>query len=444
MDFAKALLGGEKLLGIWGIGHIGYSTTCHFAEQGVRVLGYDIDPARAEAVNRGENPVFAMDYWLGFDPAYLFEREVARVTTDWKDMLDEKVAAHFICVPTERDGRPWLDPLLDVCAKIATSPSMRSKDPPLIIVESTLSPGTLDQAVIPLFEEKGIRVGQDLLLGCSPRRDWFATPDKSLRTLPRVFGGTTPATNTAMRQVLSIVCQELVEAPSHVEAEMTKAIENAYRQMDIALAFELSNAFPQTDMRNVLRLVGTKWNIESYFPSFGVGGYCIPLASHYLLEGADLPDELRLLHKLSDICDEQPIRVAESLVKRGAKKLGILGLSYTFNVRVSAQSPTLKLVSHLKEAGVEVEVNDPLYTAEEIFEICGAPSFGFPDDLERFDTVLVVSGHRQYRTEAGSALIQHLRNCKLILDNTGLWRDVKLAEHGIEYHLAGDVGWLAP
>ena len=442
LPYREALLAGRGRVGVWGIGHIGYSTMCHFAEQGVAVVGVDVDPARVETVNRGENPIFAMDYWLGFTPAYLFQQGTARATTDWQELLAEDVLVHFVCVPTERNGLPYLDVLGDVFRKIATLERGRAR-PPLVVIESTLTPNTTDRFVIPLLEEAGVVVGRDVLLGTAPRRDWFATPDASLRTLARVMGGTDERTTAVMKDVLGIVCENLVPATDHLHAEVVKSIENAYRHMEISLANQLTLAYPHLDMRTVLELVGTKWNIGTYFPSMGIGGYCIPLASHYVLEGAQRPEFLTLLQDTIVSSEAQPRHVVEHLVQRGdIRRVGIIGLSYTHNMKVWAQSPTLKIAPLLRERGIEVAVADLHYSDEEIRRITGSPSFTFPEGLGRFDAILFVSGHREYAAYPHPTILGHLAGCRLVLDNTGMWKGLDFASRGIEYHVVGDRHWL--
>jgi UDP-N-acetyl-D-mannosaminuronate dehydrogenase len=134
--------------------------------------------------------------------------------------------------------------------------------------------------------------------------------------------------------------------------------------------------------------------------------------------------------------------VAQSLVQAGAKKVGILGLSYTQNVKVWAQSPTLRISEFLLEAGVEVKVNDPHYTPAEVSKIAGLETFEFPEGLAQFDAVLVVAAHREYRLADHTHLFQHLPNCRVILDNSGMWKDVDFRSVGIEYHVAGDARWM--
>ncbi|MDQ4024370.1 MAG: nucleotide sugar dehydrogenase, partial [Actinomycetota bacterium] len=374
---------------MWGTGHIGYSSMCHFAERGVRIVGVDVDPEKVELINRGDNPIFAMDYWLGFTPKYLYESGVARATTQWEELIAKDVLVHLVCIPTERFGKPYFDILEEICRKLTTFRDLPTAAPPVVIIESTLAPNTADNVVIPIFEAAGMQVGRDVLIGCAPRRDWFGTPDKSLRTLPRIIGGTDGATTAVMKDVLGIVCENLLPAPDHHHAEVVKSIENAYRHMEIALANELALAYPGLDVRTVLQLVGTKWNVGTFHPSLGVGGYCIPLASLYVLEGATHPEYLTLLEATVSSSEAQPKRVAQYLVDRGdVKKVGILGLSYIGNVKVWSQSPTIEVVRVLKQSGIDVAVHDPHYSADEIKRIADAETFDFPRGLADFDTVI--------------------------------------------------------
>src|SRR5208337_776620 len=151
---------------------------------------------------------------------------------------------------------------------------------------------------------------------------------KNLRTLPRVAAGTTPETTQHMIDVLSIVCDKLIPAPDHRHAEIVKSVENAYRHMEITLANQLSLAYPSLNMIEVLKLVGTKWNVNVYHPSFGSGGYCIPLSSKYVLEGAEKPEYLTLLKETVSTDSRLPSIVADQIADKGFKNVGILGLSY--------------------------------------------------------------------------------------------------------------------
>ena len=442
MDLKHALLSGQRLVGVWGTGYIGYSTLVNFAANGVKCLGTDTSPSIVQAVNEGKVPVANLEYWLGFDPKPLIDAGMISATTDWKELLKDEIAVHFIAIPTEKGDKPWDGALKDVTEKIAKIEAKRNSSL-LMIIESTLTPEKTDELVIPILESAGLRVGRDIHVGVAPRRDWFISPEKNLKTLPRVVGGTTPETTKLMTDVLSIVCDHLVPAVDHRHAEMVKSIENAYRHVEITLANQLSLAYPNVDMTEVLKLVGTKWNIGTYHPSFGTGGYCIPLSSQYLLSGTGHPERLSILKAAVDTDSELPVMVADALASRDAKKVGVLGLSYKGDLKVHILSPTLKIVSRLKGKGIEVKVHDPYYSHNEIRQIVGTETFAFPEGMKEFDAIVVVAGHRAYMAVPESTILKNLVNCKLVLDNVEeAWKRIDFSAAGIEYHAAGDRGWL--
>lgn len=441
-NIKEELLNGEKKVGVWGTGYIGYSTMASFAFNGVSCIGTDVSPERVEMVNKGLVPVKNLDKWLSFDVKPLVENGLMRATTNWRELIKPDIAVHMIAIPTEKDGAPYDVILEDVIQKLTKLRDTKTESPPLVIVESTLTPGRTDEIIIPIFEKAGLKMSKGIFLGVAPRRDWFISPDKNLKTLPRIIGGTTPETTNVMKEVLSIVCDTLIPATNHRHAETIKSIENAYRHVEITLANQLSLAYPDLDMEEILKLVGTKWNIGAYHPSFGTGGYCIPLSSQYVLMGAQKPENLTILKSAIESDMEQSVKVADSIIKRGAKKVGILGLSYKGDIKVSILSPTIKIVEYLKKKGIHVKVNDPYYSDEEILQETGVESFSFPDGLKDFDTILIVSDHQQYRFMPNKAIMNNLKNCRLILDNTGVWRFLKSNDKGIEYHVAGDSKWL--
>jgi nucleotide sugar dehydrogenase len=439
----KRLLKGDRKVAVWGTGYIGFSTMANFAANGVSCVGTDVIHSVVDAINAGRIPIPNLEYWLGFPVESLVRSGMMRATTNWKDLIKKDIAVHMIAIPTEKKDAPWDEALIDVVKKIATISEIKMDDAPLVVIESTLTPNRTDEVVIPLLEQKGLRVGEDIHVGVAPRRDWFISPEKSLKTLSRIVGGTSSRTTEMMIDVLGIVCDRLVPAPDHRHAEIVKSIENAYRHVEITLANQLSLAFPDMNMIEVLRLVGTKWNIGTYHPSFGTGGYCIPLSSKYVLSGSKRSDFLTILKATIETDQQMPILVAEHLVKRGAKRVGVLGLSYKSDLKVHTLSPTLGIVKRLKEKCVEVKVHDPYYSEQEIRQIVGVETFPFPDGLREFDVIVIVAAHRAYKAVVENTILENLTNCKLVIDNVEeAWGRVDLLSLGIEYHIAGDRGWL--
>ena len=439
----RELLVGEKKVAVWGTGYIGFSTMANFAAAGATCIGTDVSERIVSTINAGKPPVPNMEYWLGFDPKYLVDSGMMKATTDYKKVLAPEFAVHMIAIPTEKEDNPWDGALQDVTTKIATHIA-KSGDRLLVIIESTLTPNKTDQLVMPIFEKQGVAVGKDVFLGVAPRRDWFISPEKNLRSIPRIVGGTTPETTQLMIEVLSIVCDRLVPAPDHRHAEIVKSVENAFRHAEITLANQLSLAYPSLNMTEVLRLVGTKWNVGTFHPSFGSGGYCIPLSSKYVLEGAEKPEYLTILKETIATDSRLPVIVADHVADMGIRNVGILGLSYKGDLKVQVLSPALGISKRLTERGVSVKINDPYFTPDEIKRATGAETFPFPDGLSEFECVIIVAGHRVYKAIPETSLMSQLKNCKLVLDNIEeTWHAFDWHAAGIAYHSAGDSNWLS-
>ena len=442
-ELRRQLLEGQRKVAVWGTGYIGFSTMTNFAARGISCVGTDVSEVAVSAINNCRIPVPNMEYWLGFDTKYLVQSEMMTATLDWNKLLAPEFAVHMIAVPTEKEDKPWDGALEDVTKKIAKQPA-NTDEAPLVIIESTLTPKKTDSLIIPILESNGLSIGNDILVGVAPRRDWFISPDKNLKSLPRIVGGTTPDTTKLMVEVLGIICDNLIPATDHRHAEIVKSVENAFRHVEITLANQLTLAYPKLDMTEVLRLVGTKWNVETYHPSFGSGGYCIPISSHYVLEGAEKPERLTILKETIATDSILPITLADYLANRGIRKVGILGLAYKGDLKVHVLSPTLRMARRLMDRSVSVKINDPYYSREEIKKITGADSFEFPDGLSEFECILIVAGHRLYRAISENQLKRRLSKCKLIIANLEeTWSDFDWKSSGIEYHIAGDSNWLA-
>ncbi len=441
MNLKHGLKSGKKKLGVWGLGYIGFSSIAHFAKAGVTCIGTDPLQVRVDDVNKGKATIPNLDFWLGFDSRPLAQNGRMKAATDWRKIVQEDVLVHLVTIPTEKDGKPYHEYLKDVITKLCWYKDIKTEHPPVVVVESTLTPTAADNIVIPLFKKNGLEVGKDILFGIAPRRDWFTSADKGLSTLPRVVGGTTAETTQIMAEVLGIICKNILKAHDHKHAAIVKSIENAYRQLDITFANQLSLAYPDMDMTSVLKIVGTKWNVNEYHPSFGTGGYCIPLAPQYVLEGAKHPEKLTLLKEslLTDF--SQPGVVIESLMKRGVKKVGMLGIAYTGDLKVHALSPAIPIAKALKERGVDIKVHDPYYSPEEISHLTNCDWLSFPEGLEDRDAVIIVSPHMHYKFTNTQDILKSIPNLRLVLDNRGIWNDLPFPKE-VQYYEAGHAHWL--
>ncbi len=415
---------GRGRLAVWGLGYIGLSTATAFADVGVQVVGFDPAEQRVRSLT-GINSRIA-------------------VSSEATDVLAADCCVHMIAVPTEREGEPFDGALSSVIADIAaslTKGDLRGTCP-LVIIESTLTPGTTDELLLPILAEHGLKVGRDLLVGLAPRRDWFLAEGYSLRELDRVYGGVEARSAAATRAVLGLVNNILHQARTHHTCELVKCVENAFRHMDITLANELTLAYPDVDMVEVLRLAGTKWNIGTYHPSFGTGGYCIPLASRYLIRGAEHPEYLGLLRRTVETDDQMRLLVADAV--RARPPVVILGVAYKGGIKVDILSPAKSIARSLRDRSVPVVVHDPLYDNAEIDGLLGPglTTDDLPGALRSARSVLVIPDHSEFTGPEYVNNINYPREETLIvLDNHGVLADVAWADHVI-YKRAGNKRWL--
>ena len=438
MNYKELLKSKKFKIGVWGTGYIGLSTMVYFSKKKIKCVGYDVDEKKVKSINSGVIPLKDLQKWFGFDIKQLVKKNYLKATSNYSDLISEEFIAHFIAVPTEKNGKPYYKPLMNVLENISKIKKSKTNISPLIIVESTLAPKVSDKKILPFLKRKNFKIGKNILFSVAPRRDWFIEGNKNLENLDRVYGSTDSYSEKATKDVLSIVCKKLHSASSYKVSEMVKSVENAYRHMDITLANQLSVAFPNDNIREVLKLVGTKWNIETFHPGIGSGGYCIPLSSRYVLSQVRDKKKLTLLRETVKTDDNMSLTISNSIVKKKLKKIGILGLSYKGDLKVSVLSKVIPLVKKLKKKKLSVKLFDPYFTREEIKKTTGADTFKFPNQLTKFDCIIVTVNHKQFRIQK-SKLKKYLKNCKFIIDHEGAWEKYNLDE---KYHLTGDRGWL--
>ena len=440
MNYKNYLKKGKSKIAVWGSGYIGLSTMAFFSKKKIKCVGFDIDKKKVNTINSGKLPIKELKSWFGFDIKSSVKQKYLQATNDHNIFIDNSFNVHFIAIPTEKKGKPFFDILFNVLEKLVIIIKKNNKIKPVIIIESTLTPQFSEKKIIPFFKKYNLVPGKDFIYGVAPRRDWFVEGTKSLVDIDRVFGSTDTISSKIIKDVLSIVCKNLHEATSHKVSEMVKSIENAYRHMEITLANQLSLAYPNENMREVLKLVGTKWNVGTYHPGFGTGGYCIPLSSQYVLKEVKDKSKLTLLRETIKTDTNINILIAKSLIKKGYKKIGVLGLSYKGNLKVDILSPVIPFIKYLRSKSISVSLFDPYYSDKEINQITGVKSFKYPKDLSKFDCIVISIDHKEFKTNIKN-ITKHLSKCKYILDNMKVWEKINFPNH-ITYKISGEKNWI--
>src|SRR6202171_5487391 len=351
----------EREICIWGAGLVGYSLATYLARGGAKCLLIDIDVERVARINAHRVPFdHGTDSFVSLSPESLGNLR-ACCTTQWRPV--NRSSIHFLCIPTEVSGRICHSALKEVINTLVSFPLQQR--PTYILIESTISPGWIDTVVHEIFRNAGWIHKKHYHVGCSPRRDVFGQ-DRTIANVAKIYGADSSECSDLMREIYSPFCGRLYQASDAKHAVLTKIVENLFRYQAIMLANQLTYLMPTFNMAEVLSLAGTKWNMDQYHPSLGIGGYCVPLAKDYL--AASLGEEGRT--SLTATSDIEPI-LANCFLRRileisVARKISILGLSYAPDLRVHTLSPSLRAIRFFSANNCEVSVHDPYYSRDEI------------------------------------------------------------------------------
>lgn len=354
----------EVPVAVVGLGYVGLPAACILATTGFRVLGVDTKADRVASIARGENPIEGDEPGLSEMLAQAVGAGRLQTTTDPDALGEARVILICVDTPVDTDHRPRYEALRAACAAIAP----RLIAGALVIVESTISPGTMEAVVIPALEAgSGLRAGDDLGVGHCPERVMPGRLLLNMRTMARVLGASDPETARAMRALYSSFVEGQLDEASLLTAELVKTAENAYRDVQIAFANQLALVCEAAggDVWRVRELVNRSPGRNVLLPGPGVGGHCIPkdpwLLAAPLGEGA----EGSLLASARGLNDAMPGRAAgivlAELRAQGIEspRVAVLGYSYLENSDDTRNSPTVPFLEALRAAGATYAVHDP-------------------------------------------------------------------------------------
>ncbi len=357
----------EARLAVIGLGYVGLPVACMFAEAGFHVSGVEIRADRVARINAGESPIEGEEPGLAELLAQVVATGRLRATTDYEALRDCDIVLIDVETPVDEDHVPRYGALRSACR--ALGPVL--KPGALVIVESTIAPGTIDRVVRPLLEESsGSHSGVDFYLGACPERVMPGKLLSNLRSLSRVCGGETPEVSATMMVLYrAIIPQADLDAADCVTAELVKTTENAFRDVNIAFANEVALICEAVgaNVDRVRELVNKSPGRNMHVAGAGVGGHCIPKDPWLLAYGAQGRAELRLIPTARAVNDGMPLHVAalleEALAERGQSLRGarvlVMGYAYLENSDDTRNSPSEVLVGALRAAGADVRIHDP-------------------------------------------------------------------------------------
>lgn len=411
---------------VWAGGYVGLTCAVHFAKAGHKVLIYDPDENIVAAINSGKPKAGEfLSYLGGFDAT-----SAIRATADVDDPEIQKAKIQIIAVPTERNGRPADDIAINVLERLWVTVEKGT----VIIVESTLIPGTIDKFLALPEEGEKLEVGKDVFLAVCPRRDWFADPDKNLGNLKRIVGGVTTACTERACSVLSAVSED-IEKTDYRTAEITKSLENALLHVQLVMVNQLAVSMPDRNVAEALRLASTHWRLtKNMHLNAGAGGRCVPLGSKYLEAASTKACTVIREVNASEIRMRSEVA---SVVMRHAKnianpKILVIGVAYRPNFKDAGMSPGLDVARHLVNEVCTVHVKDPMWTKEELEKLSGLNVWD-SDDYSRFDVIVLATPHKEI-------YVPSFKEGQIIVDAQGAWKNFE--KTFFKYVRIGEPGWL--
>ncbi|WP_339280482.1 nucleotide sugar dehydrogenase [Lysinibacillus sp. FSL P2-0066] len=371
-----------------GLGYIGLPTSIMFAKQNMEVVGVDIKSDVIELLNFGQSPIMEP----GLQDAI---KETINKGTFRASGVPERADAFIISVPTPNNNDQYKSLDISFILKALDSIIPYLEKGNLLIIESTIAPKTMEDFVKPIIEAEGFTIGIDLFLVHCPER---VLPGNILYELiynERVIGGVTPECTEAGAKLYSTFVKGKIIKTNSRTAEMVKIAENTYRDVNIALVNELTEACNalDTDVLDVINIANRHPRVNLHMPGPGVGGHCIPVDPNFLI--SKTPENTQLIQLSRRINDSMPIYVLNSIKKLmkqiNGKIVTLFGITFKGNVDDIRNSPAIEIFNILKmEGDFEVRVYDP-YVLNDIVEK------NIESAISNSDLVVILSNHEDFK-----------------------------------------------
>jgi UDP-N-acetyl-D-mannosaminuronic acid dehydrogenase len=363
----------DARIAVIGLGYVGLPVACEFARVGYDVLGIDRLTERVEKINRGVSPIDGNEPGLADLLQQVIQTGRLHAASIYEPLRDRDVILIDVETPVDENHTPRYQALRSAL----TSLGPVLKDGALVIVESTIAPGTMREVVLPLLEQcSGKNLNEGFFLGNCPERVMPGKLLHNLRSLSRVVGGMSPETAECMVELYRHVVEADLDPADCITAELVKTVENAYRDVQIAFANEVALICEATggDVWKVRELVNKSPYRQMHMPGAGVGGHCIPKDPWLLAYSArDKAIQMQLIPAARAVNDAMPQHVAdlleEALLQAGKELKGaqvlVMGYAYLEDSDDTRNSPSAKLVDDIQRRGATVVIHDPYVAGDQ-------------------------------------------------------------------------------
>ncbi|MFB5195221.1 nucleotide sugar dehydrogenase [Neobacillus sp. KR4-4] len=409
-----------------GLGYIGLPTSIMFAKHNVEVVGIDVKQEVIDSLNSGKIHIEEP----GLQEAL---EEVIEKGTFRASMQPEKANAFIISVPTPNHNDQYKSCDLTYVVSAVNSVLPYVEKGNVIIVESTIGPRSMDDVVKPLVEAAGFVVGKDIFLVHCPER---VLPGQIMHELiynNRIVGGITPECTEAGAMVYSTFVKGEIIKTNAKTAEMSKLMENTFRDVNIALANELAKVCNELEINSldVINMANKHPRVNLHTPGPGVGGHCLAVDPYFIV--AKAPETAQLINLSRSINTSMPEYVVENVNKLmknvDGKVVTVFGLTYKGNVDDIRESPAMEIYEMLKEQGqFEVRAYDPHVQLNWVIA-------SMEEAVSGSDLIVVLSDHDEFKLFGETDLVK--MNNKRIFDTknvvTAVSSDVEYMNYGNLY-----------
>ena len=418
-----------------GIGRIGLPTALSFAKSGFKTIGVDINEDLINKIREREFP-------LKDEPGYqeIFEEVINNGKFSATNKIEEVVPdSHIILLslptPMDENNIPDYTALRTVAKQLKNLVTNDS----IIIIESTIEPGFVENEFIKFVEnkERQIIVGKNIGIGVCPETANPGEIMKDFESLPRLVAATDENTSELIRDIYKHVFPvELIQMPNCKTANAVKLTTNVFRDVNIAFVNELALLYDKLgiDIQTVLDAADKKYNFQIHYPGAGVGGPCLPVNSYQMLNSAKgISDDLLKMVKASrEINESMPFYVIKLLKnafteidkKIETSKILILGISYKPNVKDIQLSPAKIIISELKKLGTDIRIFDPFYKSTTVYGIKTANEL--EEVISDVDAAIIVTAHEEFKNIKPEYFLSKMRS-PVLIDTRGII-DIHAAE----------------
>ena len=399
------------MVNVIGLGYIGLPTALMMAAHGVEVVGTDYNKKLVDTLNAGHTT---------FKEKGLDELFADAVKAGVKFTTEYQVTdTYIVSVPTPYDK---FSKKIDACYVVAAVKSVMKVCPKgaTVVIESTVSPGTIDKFVRPVIEENGFEIGKDLHLVHAPERIIPGNMVYELLHNNRTIGADSREIGEKVKEYYASFCQGEIVVTDIKTAEMTKVVENTFRAVNIAFANELAKICRHDgmDVYEIIKICNMHPRVNILQPGPGVGGHCISVDPWFLV--GDYPALTKVIGESMKINDGMPDfvlnRIYEIMKEKGLTditKVGLYGLTYKENVDDMRESPTLQLLeSQERHLATGLKVYDPYITND----VVKNQYHDLDNFLNDVDMVVVMVKHNEIKENAEKLANKVILDCQNVIN----------------------------